>query len=290
MHTPSKISRTALPAFMLGGLLVAAQAHAQITSASVATWASMNNVVSLAPGSSLSISDFKSKIETAFTAGAGGTIAFDDYGANGTPASSITSSYNDGRSTLTITTSGIVGTVNTAFSPDTSSGTIILGFDNNASARTFTFNPPVRVFGVVCVSRGADRTPALTFTLSDNSTVVLTDTVSGMSDNTLFNYEAAGDNKIVSVTVSMPDGFARFDDFAFATEVPAPLPQPAPEPTVIAPAPTAPEPTVVEAPAKVVPEPAPAAPLVAPAAPTPTASPEAQPARPDHLRFRHGPR
>ena len=37
MHTPSGISRLALPAFMLGGLLVAAHAHAQITSAPAET-------------------------------------------------------------------------------------------------------------------------------------------------------------------------------------------------------------------------------------------------------------
>ena len=209
-----------------------AHAQAEITSTSVATWASENNVVSLAPGSSLSISDFKSKVESAFAAGVGGTIAFDDYDANDTPVTSIISSYNESRSTLSITTSGNIGTVNTATNHGTSSGTTVLGFDNDASERTFTFSPPLRVFGLVGVSRGVECTPTVTFTLSDNSSVVLTDTVSEGEDNTLFNYEASGDNKIVSVTVSMPDGFARFDDFAFVTEDPVS----GPKPTVIAPA------------------------------------------------------
>ena len=212
-------------AFVLVGLIAASNAVAQITSPSVGTWASNNNVVSLAPGSagSLSIATFKSEIESAFIAGNGGTIAFDNYGVVATAQGSIVSSFNGGASTLTLSISGGPG-ANTG-GPDAtnaSSGSAFLGFPTDTSARTFTFSEPLSLFGIVGISRGSVRTPSVSFLLEDNSTVVLTDSIAITADNTLFNYKASGGNNIVSVTISMPDGFARFDDIGFVTAVPEP--------------------------------------------------------------------
>jgi hypothetical protein len=217
--------RLASASVVLVGLGAASPAFAQITSPSVGSWASNGNVVSLAPGSagSLSIATFKSEIESAFIAGNGGTIAFDNYGVVATAQGSIVSSFNGGASTLTLSISGGPG-ANTG-GPDAtnaSSGSAFLGFPTDASARTFTFSEPLSVFGIVGISRGSVRTPSVSFLLEDNSTVLLTDSIAISADNTLFNYKASGGNNIVSVTISMPDGFARFDDIGFVTAVPEP--------------------------------------------------------------------
>lgn len=217
--------RLSTASVVLIGVIAASRADAQITSPSVGTWASNNNVVSLAPGStgSLSIAAFKSEVESAFIAGNGGTIAFDNYGVVATAQGSIVSTFDGGASTLTLTITGGPG-ANTG-GPDAtnaSSGSAFLGFPTDTSARTFTFSEPLSMFGIVGISRGSVRTPSITFLLEDNSSVVLTDSIAITADNTLFNYKASGGNNIVSVTISMPDGFARFDDIGFVTAVPEP--------------------------------------------------------------------
>jgi hypothetical protein len=211
---------------ILIGLIAASNAGAQITSPAVGTWASNNNVVSLAPGSagSLSIATFKSEIESAFIAGNGGTIAFDNYGVVATAQGSIVSSFDGGASTITLSINGSGANTGGPDATNASSGSTYLGFPTNSNARTFTFSEPLSLFGIVGISRGSVRTPSISFLLEDNSTVVLTDSIAITADNTLFNYKASGGNNIVSVTISMPDGFARFDDIGFVTAGAVPEP------------------------------------------------------------------
>ena len=207
-------------ALILGGLLIAPAAHAQITSPAVGTWASNNNVTALAPGSSLSIAAFKTEIETAFTNGLGGNIDF-ETGANIGDSTSIISSYNGGANTLTITITG--GALNTNNNNEATSGTRYAGQSGSSADRTLTFSTPLSVFGLVGLSRGVDRDATITLTLQDTSTVVVgPDTIGAASDHTLFNYKAVGGNNIVSVVMNTPTGFTRFDDFAFVTAIPEP--------------------------------------------------------------------
>jgi hypothetical protein len=225
----SIIRRASLPAIMLGGFLLATSAHAQITSAAVGTWASNNNVVTLGGGSSRTISEFKSDIESAFTANIGGTIAFDTVtsGATG-DQTSIVSTYNGGNSTLTIAVTGGSGTVNISSSGLASSGGQFMGVTGTAVSRTFTFSSALSEFGLVVTSRGAGagaRTGNLSVTLQDNSTITLTARIiAETGDNTLFNYQSIAGNNIVSATLFMPDGAIRPDDFGFvvASAIPEP--------------------------------------------------------------------
>lgn len=218
----SRITTSAVIAF--AGLAIAPAARAQMISNTAATWASNNNVVSLAPGSSLAIAAFKSEIESAFTGGTGGTINFE--GATTGNHTSIVSSFNGGASSITFTVTG--NSVNTATdATNSASGSTYMGFLNNVNGTAYTFTPsePLSVFGIVAITRGSVRTPTITLNLANSSTVALTDAIAVSADNTLFNYKSiSASTNIVSFSITMPDGFARFDDIGFVTASAVPEP------------------------------------------------------------------
>lgn len=227
MHMSSSIIRRAsLPAIMLGGVLLATSAHAQITSAAVGTWASNNNVVTLGGGSSRTIAEFKSDIEAAFTANIGGTIAFDNTTSG--DQTSIVSTYNGGNSTLTLAVTG--GAVNISSNgSNSSSGTQIMGVSGAAVSRTFTFSSSLSEFGLVVTSRGTGggaraANLILNFENGAPSVTLTAHTVAETGDNTLWDYKVTDGNNIVSATLLMPDGLIRPDDFGFvvASAIPEP--------------------------------------------------------------------
>jgi hypothetical protein len=195
-----------------------------------------NTIETQAAGNNVTLADFKLQLETAFDAGLGGVVNYDNdpTWTLDTRRENFDVTFASGTKTLNVDRNGANNFVITADPSATPiSGNSWQGWNGSGGNSTLAFSlqglagpaAPLIGWGITAVSRTADRTYTLTFTLDDASTFVITaETVATPvgSDDTFFGYLAPVGRTIVSVNISTPSSNMALDDMAFILQAPAP--------------------------------------------------------------------
>lgn len=210
-----------------------------------ASYNPLNKLPSTAPGSSSTVAGFTSAVSAAFVTGNGAVWGFNSTNANLTSAAAVdvwSLALATGK-TLTVGQSirmrynnfGSAG----ATSSSPSASDVFCGF-NGESAFTLSFSlsgasvasdEKITQIGFAVINRSTGTTPVytVTATFDDNSTTVLTDTVTvgtADTDNTHFGIVASAGRYITSLTVSATNSQAAIiDDLGFITS--SVIPEPA---------------------------------------------------------------
>lgn len=235
---------------LLPTLLVGLNAATIVVDSSTITgsYNPLNKLPSVAPGSSSTVAQFTSAVSTAFAAGNGAVWGF-NHTVN--PGPYISTSVSDtwaltfapGK-TLSVGQSVLMRYNNFGSAGATSSGTAdMFSGVNGDSSFTLTFSlsganlgtdEKILQIGFAVLSRTSGTTPTYTITATqdDNSTIVLTDTVTAGgavdADNTHFGIVATAGRYIKGVTISATNSQAAIiDDFGFITGTPSAVPEPA---------------------------------------------------------------
>ena len=165
-------------------------------------------------GSNLTLSEFETIVEQAFTDGKGGTV---DFELEMTASSSLEIGYGENRMILNF--SNPLDTVSD--SQESISGTRALdaGDADSQSGWEISFDPMPEVFGIVSVDDDA-RTVDAVLTLDDDAEVVF-DRITTDGADALFAYQAPVGRKIKSFRFTS-SSWTRWDDLAFFLNNPVP--------------------------------------------------------------------
>lgn len=195
-----------------------------------------NTIETEAAGNNVTLADFRLKLETAFDAGLGGVINYDNdpSWALDTRKENFDVTFASGTKTLNVDR---VGTNNFVITADPNatpvSGNAWQGWNGSGGNATVVFSlqglggpaAPLIGWGMTAVSRSAERTYTMTFTLDDASTFSIgPETVATPvgSDDTFFGYLAPTGRTIVSVNITTPSSNMALDDMAFILQASAP--------------------------------------------------------------------
>jgi len=177
----------------------------------------------------VTLANFKASITTAFAAGMGGVINFDDASDTNSDASMLVS-YATGSKTLTV--SGAAYQIQAAaINVAPISGAKYLRNGSATGIQSFAFSSPLTSVGATVLARNADRTITATVTYDDNSTGILsgvsvpTNSSSGdtSTPDTFFGFDAPAGRTIKSIQFSAgANNFFVLDDIGFVVAVPEP--------------------------------------------------------------------